>query len=222
MTIVLALGAIVLSLLCLALCWVGYGLLRQNGRLLVRVEALETAVEQLSADGESRRVFADRSLANSRINRAGLAAGTVAPAFRLPTLDGGHVTLADYAGRRLLLVFSDPTCAPCTALLPRLEIAARHCDLAVLIISRGGVDANREKLAEAGVTLPVALQAHWEISRLYGKFSTPIAYLIDERGRTVSEAACGAGPILALLSNGDPDATLAGATTHAPGSRLTH
>ena len=29
----------------------------------------------------------------------------------------------------------------------------------------------------------MVLQKQWEISRLYGMFATPIAYLVDERGR---------------------------------------
>ena len=219
----LAAAVILLALLLGGACWVIVGLLRQNGRTLIRLETLEAAIEALDAERSPGRVFADRSLAKSRLNRAGLTAGTMAPAFKLPTVDGREVALADYAGRRLLLVFSDPACAPCTELLPRLEAAARHSDVAVLIVSRGGVDANRRKLAECGVTLQVALQAHWEISRLYAKFATPIAYLIDEHGRIASDVASGASPILSLLT-----AATAGEMRtprlpgSGPGSRLTH
>jgi peroxiredoxin len=200
MTGFLALGAMV-CVTAGAGAWLFFALLRQNGRLLVRVEALEAIAERLSADAMAARVAVDRSLATSRINRAGLAAGSVAPDFRLPTLDGDHAALSDYAGSRLLLVFSDPDCAPCTALLPQLQPAAERAGVSVLVISRGGYDVNRRKLAEAKTTLRVALQAQWEISRLYGKFSTPIGYLIDEHGRTVTEVAGGGAAILALLGN---------------------
>lgn len=199
-----------------------YGLLKQNGRMLLRIEALEEALEPAAGDRPSGRVFADRSLAKSRINRSGLAKGTAAPAFQLPLLEGGEATLAGYAGRRLLLVFSDPSCAPCMALLPRLEVAARHIDVAVLVISRGGVDANRRKLAEGHVTLPVALQADWEISRLYAKFVTPVAYLIDEQGRIAADPAEGATAILSLLSTGGSELRQPPLAGLGPGSRLTH
>jgi peroxiredoxin len=189
--IVLASITALLSVLLGAVCWILYALLRQNGRLLLRLDDLEAALSKSPGD----------SLANSRINRSGLTAGTMAPDFRLPTLDGGETSLADYAGRWLLLVFSDPECAPCVALLPRLQRAAREADAAVLIISRRDVEANRRKVSAAGVTLRVALQRHWEISRLYGKFATPIAYLVDPRGRIAEEVATGAEAILALLSN---------------------
>jgi peroxiredoxin len=213
--------AALLTVLVMVGGWVLYGLLRQNGRMLLRIEALEAALDH-GAERPAGRVIADRSLAKSRINRAGLAKGTAAPAFRLPMLDGSETALSDYAGRRLLLVFSDPACGPCTALLPKLEAAARQSDLAVLVISRGGVDENRRKLAECKVALPVALQAHWEISRLYAKFVTPVAYLIDEQGRIAADPAEGGTAILTLLSTGGTDMREPPLFGHGPGSRLTH
>jgi peroxiredoxin len=225
MVALVAAAFVVLSVLAAGLCWLVYGLLRQNGRILVRLEALE-APDAPEADGFAARgqgrVFADRSLAGSHLNRDGLKAGVVAPGFSLPTVHGRTVALADYMGRRVLLVFSDPECGPCTELLPRLDAAARVSDVPVLVISRGGVDANRRKLLEARSTLTVALQANWEISRLYAKFSTPIAYLVDEQGRIASDVAAGPTAILSLLSVSSPDSRLATLPGHVPGSRLTH
>src|SRR5206468_1918024 len=59
-----------------------------------------------------RKHTGNRSLSESRLNRGGLPAGTPAPAFRLPRLDGGEISLEEYRGRRVLLVFSDPHCGP--------------------------------------------------------------------------------------------------------------
>jgi len=221
MVALLAAAVAVLSVLTAGLCWVVSGLLRQNGRILARLEALDAPDAEPPARRPGR-VFADRSLAASRLNRDGLPPGVAAPAFSLPTVDGRTVALADYAGRRLLLVFSDPECGPCMELLPRLDAAARATDVPVLVISRGSADANRRKLADARATLTVALQAHWEISRLYAKFSTPIAYLVDEQGRIASEVAAGATAILSLLSVSSPDPRLAVLPGQVPGSRLTH
>jgi peroxiredoxin len=222
MVALLAAAVVVLSVVTVGLCWLAYGLLRQNGRILVRLEALEASRPDASHPQRQEHVFADRSLSNSRLNRDGLKPGVAAPAFSLPTVDGRTVALADYAGRRVLLVFSDPECGPCMELLPRLDAAARLSDVPVLVISRGGIDANRRKLAEARSTLTVALQAHWEISRLYAKFSTPIAYLVDEQGRIASEVAAGAIAILSLLSVSSPDSRLTTLPGQVPGSRLTH
>jgi len=202
MLVSLAVVTALLLVLLGAVCWTLYAVLRQNGRILARLDALEAALEgRRDPQERSERIFADRSLSASRLNRAGLAAGTIAPAFRLPTIDGGEAALADYAGRWLLLVFSDPECAPCQALLPRLARAGRASSVDVLLVSRGSVEANAAKLAAAGVSFRVALQRHWEISRLYARFATPIAYLIDPQGRIASPVAAGAAPILALIGN---------------------
>jgi peroxiredoxin len=48
-----------------------------------------------------------------------LKAGTSAPSFRLPRLDGGELSLEELRGKRVLLVFSDPP-GSCNA-LPELE-----------------------------------------------------------------------------------------------------
>lgn len=222
MIALLAAAVLVLSALLFIVCCVVFGLLRQTGRVLIRLEAAEAALDGRAVEPSSGRVFADRSLASSKINRSGLAVGTVAPAFTLPTIDGGQIALGDYAGRRVLLVFSDPLCAPCMELLPRLHAAARLSNLPVIVISRGGAETNRRKLAECGVTFPVALQAHWEISRLYASFATPVAYMIDQHGRIASGVAEGATAILTLLSTGDSELRLGLMSGHGPGSQLTH
>lgn len=142
-----------------------------------------------------------RPLSESRINREGLKPGTEAPAFRLPGLDGGEVALEDHRGRRVVLVFSDPTCAPCDRLLPELErLHKRASDLQILLIGRGDPQANRAKVTQLGLTFPVVLQHQWEISRLYAKFGTPVGYVIDAEGVIAAEVAEGYDAVLALVS----------------------
>lgn len=144
-----------------------------------------------------------RPLATSRLRRVGLEAGTPAPDFVLPRLDGGELSLRSHRGSRVLLVFSDPECEPCDELAPRLErLHRRTPGVHVLMVSRRGLEANRSKAATLGLTFPVAVQRHWEVSRLYGMFATPIAYLVDERGVVVTNVAVGVEPVLALLSHG--------------------
>jgi peroxiredoxin len=140
-----------------------------------------------------------RSLAASRLNRKGLKAGARAPEFRLPRLDGGELSLKDFRGRRLLLVFSDPNCGPCAELAPHLqEIHLERPELNVLVISRGDVEENCAKASELGLTFPIVLQQKWEVSLQYAMFATPIGYLIDEEGILLSDVAVGVETILAL------------------------
>jgi hypothetical protein len=46
----------------------------------------------------------------------------------------------------------------------------------------------------------VVLQRHWEISLLYARFATPVAYLIDEQGVLATDVVVGAEPIRDLLA----------------------
>jgi peroxiredoxin len=162
----------------------------------------------------------DPLLARSRLNRNGLKAGTQAPEFQLPRIDGGELALQDCRGRRVLLVFSDPECGPCDELAPQLqELHDADTGLQLLMISRRDADATREKVARLGLTFPIVMQKQWELSMKYGMFATPIGYLIDERGVLLSDVAVGVEPILQLadlaqvttdifdepsLSNGQP------------------
>ncbi len=212
-------------LVILAGAWLGWQVLRQNGRILLRLDDVEQRLHELEF-GEAEELsektpaaqdagnrFGNRSLARSKINRSGLKAGTVAPEFRLPRLDGrGEFALSELRGRLVLLVFSDPHCGPCTAVAPQLEKFHREQpEIEVVMISRGEPKENRAKVKEHDLTFTIVLQQQWEISRQYAMFATPIAYLIDEQGVIAADVAVGVDPILALLNK----------TSHGPNSRTT-
>lgn len=166
-----------------------------------REQRLLTSAPTDNGDERANR-FKDHSLARSRLKRDGLKAGTQAPDFRLPRVDGhGELSLSEFRGQRVLLVFSSPHCGPCNTLAPELEKFHRaHPDLQVLMISRGEPKENRAKIKEHGLTFPVVLQQQWEISRLYAMFATPVAYLINELGIISHGVAVGVEPILALIN----------------------
>jgi peroxiredoxin len=207
---------VVTWLVILMVAWLGWQLLRQNGRLLLRIEEMEKRLHELefdeseqprglameNGDGRADR-FRERSLARSRIKRDGLKAGTVAPEFRLPRLDGrGELSLSQLRGRPVLLVFSSPECGPCNALAPHLQKFHRaHPEVEVVMISKGEARENRAKVKEHGLSFPIVLQQQWEISRLYGMFATPIAYLIGEDGMILHDIAVGTNGILTMLES---------------------
>jgi peroxiredoxin len=152
-----------------------------------------------NSNGSAKHHEPDPSLARSKINRKGLTAGAIAPEFQLPRIDGGERSLVDFQGAPLLLVFSDPECGPCDELAPHLEeIHGQRLDLQVLVISRRDAEATRAKAASLGLSYPIVMQRLWEVSKDYGMFATPIAYLIDERGILLSDVAVGVEPILNL------------------------
>jgi peroxiredoxin len=148
----------------------------------------------------------DPSLARSRLNRSGLKAGRLAPDFRLPRVDEGDLSLSDFRGGRVLLVFSDPDCGPCDELAPQLQaIHLQRPEIQVLVVGRRDVEANRTKATKLGLTFPIVLQKQWEVSLKYAMFATPIGYLIDEQGILASDVAVGVGPILALAAETVPE-----------------
>ena len=178
-------------------------LLDERGRVAKPVAVGAREVPELAGEaaGGRTRLASERPLAESRIEREGLEAGTVAPPFDLPDLEGRDVSLAEHRGRRVLLVFSDPECGPCDALLPdlaRLERDHRADGLAVVVVSRGEPAENRRKADASGVEFPIVLQPGWKLSKKYGIFATPVAFLVDEDGVIERDVARGPTEILGL------------------------
>jgi peroxiredoxin len=141
----------------------------------------------------------ERSLAESQIERTGIKPGNLAPGFTLPSVFGETISLDDYRGRHVLVVFSDPNCGPCEALAPKLVRLARElAGLQVLMVSRGDLEANCAKAHAFKFPFPVVVQDGWKLSREYGIFATPVAFLIDEDGVVAQPVAIGQEQILAL------------------------
>lgn len=145
--------------------------------------------------------FRLRPLEQTRINRGGLAAGTPAPDFELPDLEGRPWSLGDFRGRRILLVFAAPDCVPCDDLAPDLaDLHDRNPAVEVLMIVRGDLEENRAKVLAFGFTFPVLLQKGWQVSKRYARFATPVAYVIDERGVLATGIAAGPSAIRRLIA----------------------
>jgi len=163
-----------------------------------------SAAEPVETKLARNRLNSERSLSESRIERNGLRAGTPAPRFRLPDLQGHSVSLDDYRGRRVLLVFSDPHCGPCDELAPQLaSFYQEHRDngQAVILVGRGSTEENRAKAEKFGFEFPVVIQDKWKLSKEYGIFATPVAFLIAEDGVIARDVAVGKDAILALAAD---------------------
>jgi len=155
---------------------------------------------------ERRAAVLNRWLMLSGIGGSGLKAGTPAPVFQLPDLQGRMVSLQEYRGRRVLLFFSDPQCGPCDELAPqlvRLHRERAHDGLGVIVVGRGSPEENRRKAEQHGMEFPVLLQdKKWKVSKEYDMLATPAAFLIAEDGVIAKEPAVGRNAILALVRNG--------------------
>src|SRR5208283_3632000 len=136
----------------------------------------------------------------------GLKPGKRAPVFLLPDLQGRMVSLDQYRGRRVLLVFTDPQCGPCDELAPhlvRLHREYANDGLGVILVGRGNAQENHRKAEQHGFEFPVLLQdKKWKVSKEYGILATPAAFLIGEDGAIARDAAVGRDAILALIRDG--------------------
>ncbi|WP_046868154.1 MauE/DoxX family redox-associated membrane protein [Microvirga massiliensis] len=189
-----ALLAAAAILFTLSLCaWLVLHLLRQNGRLLLRIEALEARV--------SGTTFAPAGQAEAR---DALPVGTPAPGFRLPTLAGGTLDLEGLRapGTQVLLTFVDPGCSTCGELLFDFMDLERRRDasLPLALISRGTPEANRAKFGGL-VHAPILLQQDHEVLDAYRCGGTPAAVLIDADGRIGAPTALGPVAVRALLTS---------------------
>jgi peroxiredoxin/uncharacterized membrane protein YphA (DoxX/SURF4 family) len=184
---------IVAALLLLAVVavqgWLTQNLLRQNGRILLRLDRIEEALER-------------GGLLTTDAPPGGLPVGSVAPAFELLDLEGGPVSLSSLrsAGKPVTLVSSDPDCGPCTALLPEIgEWQRRYGDqLTIVVLSRKGIEDNRPFAAEYGLS-HVLLQHDGEVAEAYRMVGTPRAVVVLPDGTVGSHVAGGAEEIRGLV-----------------------
>jgi hypothetical protein len=178
-----ALAAIAVAVTVLAVqAGFSWQLLRQHGRLLRRIERLE------SQRSEGRPL--------------GLPVGSKAPDFVLATLAGGSGSLAELtaAGHPLLLLFSDPRCGPCRSLMPELSFwGAEKQFLRLVLISGGGVEAN-EPSAELFDPELVLIDDDDAVRDAYDVHGTPAALVVDRDGRIGSPVSVGAKAIWSLVS----------------------
>ncbi len=122
----------------------------------------------------------------SRINRNGLRPGVEAPQFTLTDTAGNQVSLRDFAGRKLLLTFTQSGCHPCQAVMPDLKRLQKNGELQVVVVNNGDLASTRQWARESGVSFPVLVQERYELSKRYEAYATPFAFVIDKRGVVAS------------------------------------
>jgi peroxiredoxin len=226
--VALLLGVASLVLLA-AVAWLLIQLLGQSGRVLLRLDNLEARLA-------GRPMPAIVPATPAPLPELGLPLGAPAPAFSLASLRGEALTLDDLrgAGKPVLLLFSDPGCSPCNALLPEVGRWQRdHAGVVTLaVVGRGNAKANRAKSTEHGLTR-VLLQRDYEVAEAYRASGTPSAVLVRPDGTIGSAVAPGADAIRALVArtvglpvplapatgvNGTNGAVVANGTALAPGA----
>ncbi len=109
-----------------------------------------------------------------------------APAFSLTDLHGTQLTLQQFRGKVLYLVFWAPWCVPCRDELPDLErLYVKYRDKGFVVIaisvetSASGVSSFLKKFA---VTFPAVIDGSSQVADAYRVSGLPASFLIDRTG----------------------------------------
>jgi thiol-disulfide isomerase/thioredoxin len=100
-----------------------------------------------------------------------------------------------------VLIFTSPTCGPCSVLMPEVGHWQRDYakKLTIVLLSRGSVEDNRTKVSEHHLA-HLIIQSQDEIDKLYNVQGTPSAVLIHPDGRIESPLVVGPDDIRALVT----------------------
>jgi thiol-disulfide isomerase/thioredoxin len=124
--------------------------------------------------------------------------GAPAPALSGPALAGpGHVSLAQYAGRWVLVDFAASWCVDCREELPFLkafDATARRYDATVLTVEEDPPDAGALARYMATNDARWAAVQDPEASATYGVTQIPAIYLVDPDGIVVAYYPAGIDP----------------------------
>jgi hypothetical protein len=123
--------------------------------------------------------------------------GEPAPAFSLPNLDGEQVSLADFAGKTVVLEWFNPDCpfvkyAHGEGPLATLGNEQQQGGVVWLAINSGGagkqgagVERNRQAQAEWKLAYPILIDEDGAVGHSYGAKTTPHMFVISPEGKLV-------------------------------------
>lgn len=116
-----------------------------------------------------------------------ITTGDQAPDFRLPSLDGHTVGLADLRGKIVMVHFWATWCPPCVEELPTLvklyeELKGGDFEMLAVSVDEGGAAAVNSFLQKNRLVLPVLLDPGAPVSHSYGTYKFPETYIVDRQG----------------------------------------
>jgi len=179
-------------LLILIAIWVGfYQLLKQQGRILLRLDAIARGAPTTDDNSTERR----------QALFEGLPSGTVFPNFELPDLSGKTRALADFRGKRLLIILWNFDCGFCEEIANDLatletDIAAQNAQ--IVLLASGDDSFNSKHATSHRLKSLILLLTGKEIPKPFEHQGTPVAYFVDEHAQVAAPFASGADQVLAL------------------------
>ncbi len=112
--------------------------------------------------------------------------------------EGNAYTLADYAGKIVLVNFWATWCAPCREEMPDLDalnadLAGEDFEVVTIASGRNSLSGIRAFFEEEQIeTLPILLDPQGQLSRRAGVLGLPVSILMNREGREIARLQGGA------------------------------
>jgi len=111
---------------------------------------------------------------------------TYTPDFTLQTINGETISLSDFRGKPVMLIFWKINCAACQFQIPYTQAFYDEWSsdtIAVLTINVGdSISAVQDYITSREITYPVLLDQQGKVAQTYGLPGVPVTFLIDSEG----------------------------------------
>lgn len=116
-----------------------------------------------------------------------VVAGTVAPEFELPGLDGKQHKLSEYKGKVVFLNFWATWCKPCAEEIPSMQMLHENLEpfpfeIVAVSVDKDGPEVIEPFLKKYGVSFPVLHDRKGRVKELYKTTGVPETFIIDQNG----------------------------------------
>ena len=176
-------------------------LFRSYGRLLLRLDSLEHLA--LVPGNLVNVETASSGFAGPR----GIGSWHQDPGFQLPDLQGRTVSLSDFRGKRVLLLYWSPGCGFCEMTaeeLAPMQQELKKSDIQPVLVAYGSVAANRTLATESHLDWPILPIKDTGVEKImtdsvFENCCTPSAYMLDGEGKVEHRLVVGSDAIIDMV-----------------------
>jgi thiol-disulfide isomerase/thioredoxin len=158
-----------------------------------------TIASYVAAGSEEIEALVERSLSGPADDSdEGLPVGTPAPELDLVGVDGAIVPITDPDARETLFLFWNPGCGYCQDMLPGLlawEQEPHDGAPRLVVVSSGDADDT----AADGLRSLIVLDSEFAVGTAFEAGGTPMAVVVDGRGKVASPLLAGGDAVLTRL-----------------------